>query len=323
MNKEDNIQEPPTQNKDNFGDEPLDLMSDGGFETDRKKSATLERTPETKKEIIEPTSGMGLISSNKRSAEQVNELYELAKVKIDAYDPEEEKKADQEFDTTEQITWTQMVSRHMDCNDKLMLILGQSGAFLFGASLPAFCLLFGNMIDGIGQAGVDTADSSAGYESLQTQAKYMIFIGFGVYMFSWFQISMMALFAESISFKTRVNYFQACLEKDADFYDKHNPTEMASKISKEISAIQRGTGEKVGSVTQAVSGFILGFVFAFYWGWLLALILLGTLPFMMLTGVGMAAAQSVGGADLLRSYAQSAGYAEQALAAIKVVHTYG
>jgi hypothetical protein len=141
-------------------------MSDGGFETDRKKSATLERTPETKKEIIEPTSGMGLISSNKRSAEQVNELYELAKVKIDAYDPEEEKKADQEFDTTEQITWTQMVSRHMDCNDKLMLILGQSGAFLFGASLPAFCLLFGNMIDGIGQAGVDTADSSAGYESL-------------------------------------------------------------------------------------------------------------------------------------------------------------
>ena len=68
---------------------------------------------------------------------------------------------------------------------------------------------------------------------------------------------------------------------------------MASKISKEISAIQRGTGEKVGSVTQAVSGFILGFVFAFYWGWMLALILLGTLPFMMLTGVGMAAAQSV------------------------------
>lgn len=44
---------------------------------------------------------------------------------------------------------------------------------------------------------------------------------------------------------------------------------------------------------------------------------------MIMTGLGMAAAQSVGGADLLKSYAQSAGYAEQALAAIKVVHTYG
>ena len=113
----------------------------------------------------------------------------------------------------------------------------------------------------------------------------------------------MALFSESISFKTRINYFQACLEKDADFYDLHNPTEMASKISKEVSAIQRGTGEKVGSIVQAVSGLILGFVFAFYWGWLLAVILLGTLPFMIMTGLGMAAAQSVGGADLLKSYA--------------------
>lgn len=151
----------------------------------------------------------------------------------------------------------------------------------------------------------------------------MIMIGFGVYLVSWFQVSMFAVFSESISFKTRVNYFQACLEKDADFYDRNNPTEMASKISKEISAIQRGTGEKVGSIIQAVAGFILGFVFAFYWGWLLSLILVGALPFMLLVGIAMAASLTVGGSDLMKAYAQSAGYAEQALAAIKVVHTYG
>jgi ABC-type multidrug transport system fused ATPase/permease subunit len=98
---------------------------------------------------------------------------------------------------------------------------------------------------------------------------------------------------------------------------------MASRISKEIAAIQRGTGEKVGSIIQAVSGFIFGFIFAFYWGWLLALILVGTLPVMLLMGVGMAASFSEGGSDLMKSYSQSAGYAEQALASIKVVHTYG
>jgi ABC-type multidrug transport system fused ATPase/permease subunit len=113
------------------------------------------------------------------------------------------------------------------------------------------------------------------------------------------------------------------LEKDADFYDQNNPSEMASKISKEIGAIQRGTGEKVGSIIQAVSGFIFGFIFAFYWGWLLALILVGTLPVMLLMGVGMAMSLTTGGADLMKSYSQSAGYAEQALASIKVVHTYG
>jgi ATP-binding cassette subfamily B (MDR/TAP) protein 1 len=98
---------------------------------------------------------------------------------------------------------------------------------------------------------------------------------------------------------------------------------MASRISKEIAAIQRGTGEKVGSIVQAVSGFIFGFIFAFYWGWLLTLILVGTLPVMLLMGVGMAMSLTTGGADLMKSYSQSAGYAEQALASIKVVHTYG
>lgn len=68
---------------------------------------------------------------------------------------------------------------------------------------------------------------------------------------------------------------------------------MASKISKECSAIQRGTGDKVGNVVMSVAGFFLGFAFAFYWGWLLTLILLATLPVMILSGVGMAV--SMGG----------------------------
>lgn len=84
-------------------------MSDGGFETNRyglsprpeKAHPTLAATPEAKKEIAEPTSGMGLISSNKRSKEQVDQLYELIKDKVKSYDPEAEKEGDQEFDTKE------------------------------------------------------------------------------------------------------------------------------------------------------------------------------------------------------------------------------
>lgn len=70
------------------------------------------------------------------------------------------------------------------------------------------------------------------------------------------------------------------------------------------------------------AGFLFGFAFAFYWGWLLTLILLASLPVMILSGVGMAL--SMGGSEeALKAYAQSAGYAEQALQGIKVVHTYG
>lgn len=125
----------------------------------------------------------------------------------------------------------------MEFDDKVKLIAGLSGSALFGAALPAFCLLFGNMIDGVGNTGADTADSSSGYDMLQTQAVYMIFIGLGVWVFSWFQVSMLLLFSESISYKIKIEYFTKCLEKDAAFYDVQNPAEMASKIQKETSAI--------------------------------------------------------------------------------------
>jgi ATP-binding cassette subfamily B (MDR/TAP) protein 1 len=75
---------------------------------------------------------------------------------------------------------------------------------------------------------------------------------------------------------------------DAAFYDQNNPNEMSAKIAKEIMAIQRGLGEKVGMLIMSISMFFFGFGLAFYYGWKLALILCGVIPFLMFTGVGMA-----------------------------------
>jgi len=59
---------------------------------------------------------------------------------------------------------------------------------------------------------------------------------------------------------------------------------MASRITKETAAIQRAIGEKFGNIIMSVSSFFLGYFFAFYWGWILTLILLGSFPVMMCTG---------------------------------------
>lgn len=98
---------------------------------------------------------------------------------------------------------------------------------------------------------------------------------------------------------------------------------MAAKISKECSAIQRGTGDKVGNIIMSVASFLLGFVFAFLYGWLMTLILLAFFPVMALMGGGMGVVLGDNLKESMKAYAQSSGYAEQALNAIKVVHTYG
>ena len=65
-----------------------------------------------------------------------------------------------------------------------------------------------------------------------------------------------------------------CIEKDAEYYDQNNPTEMAARIVKETAAIQRAIGEKFGNIVMSIASFFLGYAFAFYWGWKLTLLLL-------------------------------------------------
>ena len=143
-----------------------------------------------------------------------------------------------------------------------------------------------------------------------------------MWVISWCNVTLWAIFAQRVSNRIRFVYFAKCLELDAAFYDENNPNEMSAKIAKEVSAINRGLGEKNGMIFMSVWCFIFGFGFAFYWGWLLTLILCAAFPFLMLVGMGMAASLQSGMVAQMRAYAQSAGYAEQALHAIRVVHSY-
>jgi len=123
--------------------------------------------------------------------------------------------------------------------------------------------------------------------SLKTNAWFMFYLAFIAWVVSWMQVSALAVFAQRISYKTRIIYFTKCLEKDSAFYDINNPNEMSAKISKEIMAIQRGTGEKIGNIAMSVSSFFFGFALAFYWGWLYTVLLLGVVPFLGITGIAM------------------------------------
>ena len=58
---------------------------------------------------------------------------------------------------------------------------------------------------------------------------------------------------------------------------------------------------------------------AFYFGWVFALILLAVMPVLAVVSGGMFKAISKGQVEEMRAYAQSGGYAEQALSAIRVV----
>jgi ABC-type multidrug transport system fused ATPase/permease subunit len=205
---------------------------------------------------------------------------------VKTYKPEGEGE-ESEFDTTEKMSWWAMIKRNMDGGDVVKFSIGIFSASLMGAALPGFTLFFGEMIDGIAETD---ASGGSDFNALQKSSFIMFYIGVGCFFIAAAQVSALTNFGESISFKTQVNYFRAALDQDAYFYENQSVTEMASKITKEMAALRRGSGAKFGQIVFAISSFVLGFGFSFYWGWLMNCILLAFVPLIVFTGVLMAAA---------------------------------
>jgi len=135
----------------------------------------------------------------------------------------------------------------------------------------------------------------------------------------FFKYTLFSIFAENIAYKLKLKYFRAALEKDSAYYDLQNQNEMASKISKECSAVSRGIGEKVSHVIGGVLAMFIGFFVAFFFCYQFTLLLFAFMPFLMTTTMIMSLAFKRSAMEGMKHYAQSAGYAEQAILAIKVV----
>ena len=151
--------------------------------------------------------------------------------RVAAFDPAADgPDAESEFDSTETVSFKELVMRYADGSDIILCICGTIFSTIFGAGMPALCIIFGDLAD-------DMGSSAGNYDVMKSTASTMILIGVVMWIFAWAQITTWSTFAMRIAHKIRIVYFRKCLEKDAAFYDVNNPTEMSAKISKEISAI--------------------------------------------------------------------------------------
>lgn len=60
-----------------------------------------------------------------------------------------------------------MVTRERSTSDLIMFSIGIFAATVVGAALPAFCLIFGEMIDGVAGTGADNGAEDGEFNALQ------------------------------------------------------------------------------------------------------------------------------------------------------------
>ena len=145
----------------------------------------------------------------------------------------------------------------------------------------------------------------------------------GVFIFSFFQNWFLMKVSATVSAKIKTKYLKAILNQESAWYDQNNYLEMSSRIGKETDAIADGIGRKYGNVLYSYCMCLAGFATGMYKGWSLSLAMLGIAP-IMLIGMGcFGAVMSKRTLASMKAYGQSAGYAEQALSAIRIVVSFG
>ena len=122
-----------------------------------------------------------------------------------------------------------MLNRYSTTCDKILLWNGLFWSFIFGSSMPAFSIVFGELVDDLG-----AQQPGSGKENpMKTNTVYMLYVAAFTFLSSAMYIISFSMFSESVQYHLKIEYMKSALEKDAAFYDEQNPNEMASKINKE------------------------------------------------------------------------------------------
>ncbi|KAM4074973.1 hypothetical protein ACB094_10G135000 [Castanea mollissima] len=151
----------------------------------------------------------------------------------------------------------------------------------------------------------------------------VLYLAAGIGVAGFLQVACWMVTGERQAARIRGLYLKTILRQDVAFFDMETNTgEVVGRMSGDTVLIQDAMGEKVGKFLQLVSTFIGGFFVAFFEGWLLALVLLSSIPFLVASGCLMSIIRSKTASRGQSAYANAANVVEQTIGSIRTVASF-
>ena len=202
-------------------------------------------------------------------------------------------------------------------NERILLIVASICAFAEGAALPGFTFVFGSVLDTVGTNSADPRSK------INILALTMLLIALGVFILASIWSGLFNFTAVRQANRLRRAYLASVLCKDVAWFDTHTPGEIPTRLANEIDKFQNAIAQKAGlalmNICQALSGMLLGFI----QGWQVALVVLAGIPFIGVSAVLLTKLMSKASTSAQTSYAKSGAIAEEVIASIRTVVSYG
>ncbi|KAL4367908.1 hypothetical protein GQ457_05G001360 [Hibiscus cannabinus] len=206
-----------------------------------------------------------------------------------------------------------------DSRDKVLMIVGTIGAVGNGLCMPIMTILFGDLINAFGQ----NQSGNRVVDVVSRVALRFVYLAIGAAVAAFLQVSCWMVTGERQAARIRGLYLKTILRQDIAFFDVETSTgEVIGRMSGDTVLIQDAMGEKVGKFIQLVSTFFGGFVIAFIRGWLLALVMMSSIPLLVMSGGTIALIISKMASQGQSAYAKAATVVEQTIGSIRTVASF-
>ncbi|ESQ55610.1 hypothetical protein EUTSA_v10024238mg [Eutrema salsugineum] len=195
------------------------------------------------------------------------------------------------------------------------MTVGTIAAVANGFTQPLMTLIFGQLINAFG-----TTDPDHMVKEVWKVAVQFIYLAVYACVVAFLQVSCWMVTGERQSATIRGLYLKTILRQDIGFFDTETNTgEVIGRMSGDTILIQDAMGEKVGKFLQLAATFLGGFAIAFYKGPLLASVLLGCIPLIVIAGGAMSLIMSKMAGRGQVAYAEAGNVVEQTVGAIRTV----
>ncbi|RDD41014.1 Phosphatidylcholine translocator ABCB4, partial [Trichoplax sp. H2] len=100
------------------------------------------------------------------------------------------------------------------------------------------------------------------------------------------QTLMYGISGEYMTKRLRSQTFRAILKQEIGWFDEqsHTTGALCNRLATDASEVKGATGTRLGAVIQSIVSMVAALVIAFVYGWKLALVILGCIPFMAVSG---------------------------------------
>ncbi|XP_044977654.1 ABC transporter B family member 4-like isoform X1 [Hordeum vulgare subsp. vulgare] len=206
-----------------------------------------------------------------------------------------------------------------DRTDAALMAVGAATAVANGMAQPLMTFIFGDVIDAFGSA----ASSRDVLHRVTKVILNFVYLGIGAGLASTLQVSCWTITGERQAARIRAMYLKAILRQDIAFFDKEMSTgQVVERMSGDTFLIQDAIGEKVGKIIQLLSTFFGGFIVAFVRGWLLALVMLSSIPPVAVAGAIVSRMMTTLSTEMQAKYGDAGDIVEQTIGTIRTVVSF-